>query len=342
MSLYLKLFNKLKSSGLSNKQLFQLGKNIRLRSNSEKLLRSLFIKQKVLRNFKNYYFKNTIKLTQQLNQTRFISLINWLIKVKLRLFNFLNLSLLKLRRIKNYFTQTQINQMLKRLILIVLIFAWPYCISLKCLQINLGLSDILKMDLQYLRVPFEFATRFVFQLLRNIPGSLEIVNMLASFNDTPLWIIYSYLLIFAITHKELRIPYEIAYNGTVGFLIISLQWLVVFLQEILGIPFDWAYAFMQWFCHRQLYGIRISNINNTNRDIIIRRFRNLYLAQFYVKYHEFKYLISCTATSFVMIASLFLIAYHALYYILTKKYPKIPILTTLVNRTMVNTEGDVL
>jgi len=218
----------------------------------------------------------------------------------------------------------------KRIILVTLLYAAPIFAllnhSLIC-SIPIGDNVIINRSLLKIfgRIPY------LLQIFKKVFGIVD--------SDSKFWILYIYYLIFPSGYQALKIPYEIAYNGTVAFSFFSFQFALELIQEYLVLPFDMYLGFNQWLYNhrfdtkisppfRTIYAQLYDEILMTNCSNLIQKFEDLL------------FVISQSIVSPLIFVTLCALVYNCVYYVLKKKNPQILLLSNTVARTMVDSKDD--
>nr|YP_009550780.1 hypothetical protein Ycf60 [Eustigmatophyceae sp. Mont 10/10-1w]QAA11714.1 hypothetical protein Ycf60 [Eustigmatophyceae sp. Mont 10/10-1w] len=218
----------------------------------------------------------------------------------------------------------------KRIILVTLLYAAPFFAllnhALVCF-IPIGDNVIINRSLLGIfgKIPY------LLTVFKRVFGIVD--------SDSKFWILYIYYLIFPSGYQALKIPYEIAYNGTVAFSFFSFQFALELIQEYLVLPFDMYLGFTQWLYNhkfdtkigppfRTLYAQLYDEILMTNCSNLIQKFEDLL------------FVISQSIVSPLIFVTLCALVYNCVYYVLKKKNPQILLISKTVARTMVDSKDD--
>lgn len=185
---------------------------------------------------------------------------------------------------------------------------------------------------------------FVLKILGKIPYALTILKSILpallspNMESIQFCLIYLYFIIFRTKYRELKIPYEIAYHGTVAFAFLSLQYTLNLLQQFIAYPFDLYFVFVQYFSQISIdakIGFSRDNLfSDLNNDIFLT-----YLSRVIQRFEFDKTILAKFILSPIAFVALCALVYNFLYYVLKKKNPRIFLISKTVSRLMGDFDG---
>lgn len=286
------------------------------------------IKQIFVKTFKIFTKLNKENYKNRYNFSKFgnfyiyfrkiIKPIFWLKSIYAQIYEFLSNPLKYKSHIVEYW---------ERFLTIFLLYYFPFFTLLKQLIFSISVEEELVVNRGLLKFLGKISYFLPF-LRKNFP----FID-----SDFSFWILYIYYFIFAASYKKLQIPYNIAYNGTLAFLFLAIQFVVEMLQEYSIVPFDFYLSIYQWLWEVQAnfqLGYEFSSLYTKFYDKLLVGLSFLMID----KTQELKFMVF----QFIIFPFIFVtlcgLIYNCVYYVFKKKNPTLPIITKTASRTLQDSE----
>jgi hypothetical protein len=215
----------------------------------------------------------------------------------------------------------QVSVYLKRLRLVISIYILPV--------IFLSTQALVPLNEEY---QYLIVNPFSSRLLNKIPFLVQVIQFfqpLTTNSTLLIWILLGYYFTFTSGYRSLKIPYKIAYNGTIASIFLIINYSCILVQFLMRFIFESFKIINDIFFTSYLIK-HLSKNKNKERDEAVKIFANLvtrYDSELIRNYYQFLLFINHRIVSHLALISLAALLYNCIYYIIYNKNPEIILVT---------------
>ena len=230
-----------------------------------------------------------------------------------------------------FLEKSQVINYLKRLRLVIGIYFIPFIFLAS--QALVPVID----DYEYLVV-----NPISGRIFAKIPFLLHIIKcvqpLITSESSIPVWMVILYFLTFSLHYRELNLSYNVAYNGTLAYVFLMINYTRSLGQVILNLILD-SIKMIRDIVFVSYLIEHLDENKNKGRQEALRIFSSLvqkYDLAIKKKYYQSSLSINQLIFSHLAFISLGALLYNCIYYVAYNKNPQIPLITKMATATIKN------